>query len=554
MSATSNAYRPTGLKDNTTTNPDTEQRIGAAIPATEYVGTLEENIRPTDSCFNIGVWIDDRPWNNDHHWTFSTRMVDKFKDLFYLDDIKILTKQGATTAITDRTNGIIGLVEITTDANGNVSPASDNAKHHNIANTRYTPPTSTNMPSRLSKTRTMKNDNGTLREYAVLNDAGLNTRAHISCASNGLAQPDKSNDDIFDLMFPNKVRSYIKIKSAYYTKTDSYKALVSYKNYNNVNETDDLDFWTYREGMVVPTRFSDPIPAKENKELFAESAYILGKPSDKFTFTIKVVNDEGEYVPTTITKHFWDDTFDSVYYGLKINTIRNINSPSQLKPSPIGDLTRQDYYMSVEDFDKWVNLQTSTFPSDPPDIPESDRPKLYNSEYLGHTKATIDNKYPSCYVYRGIEGNYARFLKVGGDGMALGYILKEITIPPTDLPTLSIQLLSKPIKIGETPKLYIRIVWSKTNTKRRVSFNYDVIAIDENGTQVATQVSITPSHFDEQDILQDSFVYDSQDINYIITNPEAKFITLKKNSILVNGSPDLSNYTIEDGTNIRIKI
>ena len=179
MSANIEAYREISPGEVDGTNTDLKL---AALPAAEYVNT-----------------------SLSHH-----EQMEEFKALFYLDFVEAYPTQGQTEDAADREWGLIGGVLIrTVDPNGvEISGESDNARHHNLSTTVNT----AEKPSRRSReARHTKLTDGNVKEFVLLNDAGLNTMPGVEV--------------VFDLYYANYIRVNITVRSAYYAPTTALSVL-----------------------------------------------------------------------------------------------------------------------------------------------------------------------------------------------------------------------------------------------------------------------------------------------------------------------------------------
>ena len=238
MSAPVDAYRTVGLKDKKS-GETKEQDVAVAKPATDYSN------------------------------------MDTFKQLFYLDDVVVVANQSDAST---RIDGLIGMVKINTDSQNNVSPASDNAKHHNISNSN---PAS--QPSRLSRLRTKKNG----EEYAVLNDGGLDTKPDIK----GMAV----------VCYKNALIARVLVKSAYYAYT---------KDNMTIDAKIERSNHTLLGTENITGDFSrNTVPAKSS-QTFESNLHIFQAPYDaakyvKFVTTAE--NEEGTYDNTSNTQEVYQE-------------------------------------------------------------------------------------------------------------------------------------------------------------------------------------------------------------------------------------------------------
>lgn len=232
MSAPIDDYRTICLKDkknSTNTEEAKEQRVLAAKP-------LENFVAPATSTSPIDT------------------QMSNFKKKFFLDDVLVLTTKDGSNLI----NGVIGLVDLTKTNN----EYGFNAKHHNISETTNT----TTHPSRLSRLRTKKNG----KDYALLNDAGLNTT------------PDIYGEVI--LCYNNAVRAKVYVKSAYYLNT---------KNAYTINVMDGSKAISIENDFTTLSNVS----AKEEKEFISPLIFLMHDTigSNYVTLDAKTQNDEGVY-------------------------------------------------------------------------------------------------------------------------------------------------------------------------------------------------------------------------------------------------------------------
>ena len=316
MSAPIDAYRTIGLKDkknSTDIEEAKEQDVAVAKPASEYVssGTLEQQMQ-------------------------------QFKDLFYLDDVKIVPHQVNSST---REDGIIGLVKVTTETDGNVYPASDNAKHHNITNDNPYP---TTQPSRLSRLRTKLDG----EEYAVLNEGGLNTMADIrgqvvAC-------------------YKNAIIAKAIVKSAYYASTKSNMTMVA----KIKNASQGL---LGTENMTSNFAFST-IPSKES-QIFESSLLVFQSAYNNARYVVfesSVENNEGTYNNTSKPQDVFNEyIYHPFIYGKLFTTIPT--SVDELKAGesvPMMMSTTQD---GLNPLDGVTQVESS-----------SAHPVIYRDAYLSH--------------------------------------------------------------------------------------------------------------------------------------------------------------------------
>lgn len=276
MGAPTEVYRVIGLKSKKNATGEETQDVAAAKPLQEYEGLVIPSSSPEDSCFSSGRWINSKTWKNETIWTFSTREIENYKALFYLDEVVILSAYRHTAEGNKIENGLIGMVEITTDStNNHVSPSSYNAKHHNISNQKNTPINSNKLPSRLSRQRAMKkyrNSYGieNIKEYAILNDAGLNTK------------PDIYGEVL--LCYNNAVRAKVSVKSAYYLYTQNEYTI-------NVKDGSKL--------IPITSDFNElaSVGAKEKRDFVSDLIFLTDTTiqSNEVTLNATAKNDEGVY-------------------------------------------------------------------------------------------------------------------------------------------------------------------------------------------------------------------------------------------------------------------
>ena len=301
MSAPVDAYRTVGLKDKKSGEAK-EQDVAVAKPASDYTN------------------------------------MDAFKQLFYLDDVAVVANQSAAST---RLDGLVGMVKITTDSQNNVSPASDNAKHHNITNTN---PAS--RPSRLSRLRTKKNG----EEYAVLNDGGLNTRPDIK----GMAV----------VCYKNALIARAIVKSAYYAYTkDNITVDAKIENSGqSLLGTEDI------AGDFV----FNPVPAK-NSQTFESSLHVFQAPYDtakyvKFVTTVE--NEEGTYDNTSSRQDVYQEYIKHPFVYGKL--FLGPNPPQTVEELKAGD--EAPMMMTVDDYNDLAQV--------PPD--GTKHPVIYRDAYLSH--------------------------------------------------------------------------------------------------------------------------------------------------------------------------
>lgn len=266
-----------------------------------------------------------------------------YKTLFYLDDVLITATNNSGTI----EKGILGLVDLTKSGG---KYTSTNTRHHNLDE---------GAKPRLSKLRVKKReDNGTLREYAVLNDAGLNTMPHIY-------------GEVL-ICYNNALRAKIKVTSAYYLST---------KNEYSVNVMDGS------RAIPITAEFSNltGLSADEEREFISVLIFINSTSSyissSSVTLNATVKNDEGTYesigtkrttrikktlaLPETM---FLFDSIPSDYNHVKSD----------------GDTVTR--YMTIEDYQKLpqVVLGSKTGAIVQPPV----TPVMYKDDYL-------DSFYPS---------------------------------------------------------------------------------------------------------------------------------------------------------------
>ena len=420
-----------------------------------------------------------------------TQQTNRFKEKFYLDKILVLSQKDSNNTIT---NGIIGAVK----------ENSKNAKYHNL-NTR------------LSRLR-LKDNNNVI--YNILNDAGLNTKPDIVCkpsmeinASQGLA-----GDTLFDLKYPNKVRVFLNIKSAYYCSTTSYGATIKY------GSGVDTSLSIYDTGINSGI-YNSTIPQREFKVLKAYGE-TTGTAGAKFILDASCTNHEGEYT-ISYSSNFWEDYLGQLLplYPLKSGiTIDQIDNRSDLDTSKdvddssrkIGDImTAYTKGSTGSESGELDNIPIIIHNQDNIPTPSGSEIGIYKNEYLSHINS---NDLSPGYYYTGafsaesathLIGKYwfARFLLVtrdqGNNYSSIRCIVKkqleEVTADDTedtkDKTIVSIMGVGKQVGDSIQFVIILKVRYTNPATMRGIKFNYTLHSYDsQTSTSNDTLVTFNFPH------------------------------------------------------------